>query len=141
MAFFRDEFEFGFVFQRRLLRLGQPRFAERLQPRKVVGRDHISRHQRRSEHEPGARICVERTGHRQMFSFLKNGIARRVCEPSAASMDPDEIARRASTTCASNTLRTGRGKLAGNSGATTNGRRCGATAFTGARTALVGGCS
>ena len=55
-------------------------------------------------------------------------------------MDPDEIARRASATCASNTSRTGRGKSAGDSGATINGRRRGATAFVGARTTLVG-CS
>jgi len=48
-------------------------------------------------------------------------MAARVCDPMAASMAPGEIARRASATWASNPSRTGRGKSAGNDGATTSG--------------------
>src|ERR1035437_2044128 len=70
----------------------------------------------------------------------KTETALRVCEPGAASIEPGEIPRRANATCASNTSRTGRGKPAGDSGSTINGRRRGAMAFVGARTTLVG-CS
>ena len=48
-------------------------------------------------------------------------MAERVCEPMAASIEPGEIARRASAICASNTSRTGRGKSAVVCDATTMG--------------------
>ena len=48
-------------------------------------------------------------------------MAARVCEPMAPSIEPGEIARRASATCASNPSRTGRGKSAVVGGVTTTG--------------------
>ena len=140
MAFFRDEFEFGFVIERRLLRFGEPGFAERLQPRKVVRRDRVSRQQRRVEHEPRPGVRVEQTGRGQVLEFLKNRNRRPRLRAERGVNRPGEIARRARAICASNTSRAGCGKPAGDSGATTNGRRRGATAFAGARTTLAG-CS
>ena len=55
-------------------------------------------------------------------------MAARVCEPMAASIEPGEMPRRASATCASNTSRTGRGKSAGDWRATVNGWACGLAA-------------
>ena len=69
MAFFRDEFEFGFIIQRGLLRFGQPRFAERLQAREVVRRHGVIGQQRRVERELRARVGVELAGRRQIFRF------------------------------------------------------------------------
>ena len=58
MAFLRDEFEFGFVIQRGLLRLGEPRFAERLQARQVVRRDDVSCQQTGASSVSCARVFV-----------------------------------------------------------------------------------
>jgi hypothetical protein len=68
----------------------------------------------------------------------------RVCEPIAPSIEPDEIARRASATCASRTLRAGRGKSAGDCRAMTSGFGCGlagVVAAIGARTVFLGRCA
>ena len=72
MAFFRDEFEFGFVIQRGLLRLGKPRFAERLQVRQVVRCHDVICQNRGFERQLRARVRVEFSGLWQIFDCLKN---------------------------------------------------------------------
>ena len=56
---FRDQFQNRLVFQGGLLRLGQPRPAQRLQPRKVIGGYKIISQQRRIQREPRPRVGVE----------------------------------------------------------------------------------
>ena len=76
MGRFRNQFQNGFVIQRRLQRFFQPRLAERLQPRNVVGRDDVIFQQWRveREHRPGVR--VEGGGFKYFLRALKSGNGR-----------------------------------------------------------------
>ena len=69
MRFFRDEFQQRFIIQRGLLRFGQPRFAQRLQPREVVACHEIIRQQRRFEQQRSIRF--KHAGRRKIFRALK----------------------------------------------------------------------
>ena len=74
---FRDQFQNGFVIQRGLLRLGEPRFAERLEPREVVRRDGVIRQQRRVEREQRAACsCRARPVSNRFLRSLKSGDGR-----------------------------------------------------------------
>ena len=81
MALFRDEFEFGFVIQRGLLRFGQPCFAERLQTRQVVRRHGVIGQKRRFKRQFRARVGVELSRQRQISCLLKNRNRRARLRP------------------------------------------------------------
>ena len=72
MAFLRDEFQFGFVIERRLLRFGEPGFAERLEAGEVIGRDRVGRQDGGVKREPRLGVRVEQPRAGKILGLLKD---------------------------------------------------------------------